>query len=222
MKDSVTPLPLRILVVALLSSSPVWAQTATLTPDDQHNAILRGTTYLKGRVTGLVLIDQDRAFTNAMRTSDTTIGTGFSVRIYTPTTWLQQQAADAAKEYRPFTERDITPEMLEPVLRVIVHPDMPTQLTAADMRRATSVQHVVLRDTARQMTVQPTTKEPFTETVSSAHRDAAYQGLVATFPLDAVAGLRKADKNGEFYIVVVGQVGERAFKVKTKHFRGLP
>jgi hypothetical protein len=69
--------------------------------------------------------------------------------------------------------------------------------------------------------VQPLSKEPYTETASSALRDAAYQGIVATFPLDAVSNLRRT--KGEFLIVVIGQgKTERTFKVKEKHFERLP
>jgi hypothetical protein len=138
-------------------------------------------------------------------------------------TWVEQLAANAAKEYRPFTISDITEEMLEPVLRVIVHPDTPTSLTAAGMSGTSSVEHVVLRDENKRMVVQPTSKEPFTDTASSALRDMAYQGIVAKFPLDALRELRGPKGDQEFLIVVVGAgAKEKAFKVKEKHFERLP
>jgi hypothetical protein len=91
------------------------------------------------------------------------------------------------------------------------------------MAYASSAEHVVLRDENKRLVVQPTSKEPFTYTASSAMRDMAYQGIVAKFPLDAVRELRGPKGDQEFLIVVVGEGrAERVFKVKEKHFERLP
>jgi hypothetical protein len=181
---------------------------------------------MKGRLSGLSLVDSGRAWSNALVASAnryaTTAGTGFSLRVYTPKTWVEQLASNAAKEYRPFTISDITEEMLEPVLRVVVYPDKPTYLSGAGMAGSSSAEHVVLRDENKRLVVQPISKEPFTDTASSAMRDMAFQGIIAKFPLDAVRELRGAKGDKEFLIVVVGAgTKEKEFRVKEKHFERL-
>ena len=69
----------------------------------------------------------------------------------------------------------------------MVYPDKPTRLNGAGISRSSSVEHVVLRDEAKTLVVQPISKEPFTDTASSAIRDMAYEGIVAKFPLDRLA-----------------------------------
>jgi hypothetical protein len=83
--------------------------------------------------------------------------------MYSPLTWIKQQASDAAKQYRTFTRSDVTAEMLQPVLRIVVFPSTPTHVTAAGMRQASSVEHVVLRDVRRAKALQPTSKDAFSE-----------------------------------------------------------
>jgi hypothetical protein len=91
------------------------------------------------------------------------------------------------------------------------------------MRNASSAEHVVLRDENKRLVVQPISKEPFTDTASSALRDMAYEGILARFPLDAVRELRGAKAGNEFLIVVVGAgTTEKEFRVKEKHFERLP
>jgi hypothetical protein len=203
------------------------AQTQVLTDAEKTDAIRAGVRE-KGALTGLVLRDTGQGWANAFssglnkyQTANT--NTGFSLRVYTPRTWVEQEASNAAKEYRPFTMSEITEEMLEPVLRVVVYPDMPTVLSGSGMSNASSVEHVVLRDGNKRLVMQPIAKEPFTDTTSSALRDAAYQGLTAKFRLDALCELRGPKMNQEFFIVVVGQgTKEKEFKVKEKHFDRLP
>jgi hypothetical protein len=151
---------------------------------------------------------------NAYNKSGT--NTGFSVRVYTPKTWVEQLASNAAKEYRPFTVADITEEMLEPVLRVIVYPDKPTSVGFGSTNGTSSAEHVVLRDENKKTVVQPISKEPFSDR-------ADYQGVVAKFSLDSVREVRGPKGDKEFLIVVVGAATkEKEFKVKEKHFERLP
>ena len=209
------------LAVVVTAAATVSAPKQILTDRDKTDAVQVGTKQ-KGRLTGLSLIDSGQSWVNALDPQAAT-NTGFSLRVYTPTTWVQQQAADAAKFYRPFTLSEITEEMLEPVLRVVVYPDKPTKITGRSLAFTSSAEHVVLRDTAKALVVQPLSEEPFTDTVSSAFRDAAFVGLVATFPLEAVQQLRGPTGDKEFLIVVVGEGRrERQFKVKEKHFERLP
>jgi hypothetical protein len=176
----------------------------------------------KGHLTGLSLTPSFGDVFSASLANGKNASSGFSLRIYTPMTWVEQLAADAAKEYRPFTIADVTDEMLEPVLRVIVYPDKPTTLTAAGTRTASSVEHVVLRNKSK-VVVQPISKEPFTDTASSALRDMAYQGITATFSLDAVRELRGSRDDQEFSVIVIGEgAREKEFVVKAKHFERLP
>ena len=222
MRALLSPAVVCFAVVGLVTLS---AQTQTLT--DQHKAdAVRTGTKAKGKLTGLSLLDSGATWANALSATSANPGgtgsTGFSLRVYTPMTWIEQLASNAAKEYRPFTLSDITEEMLEPVLRVIVHPDTPSTLTAAGMAGTSSAEHVVLRDENKRLVVQPTSKDPFTETASSALRDMAYQGIVAKFPLDALRELRGPKGDKEFFIIVVGARSEKVFKVKEKHFERLP
>lgn len=183
-----------------------------------------------GRFTGLLLTDTGRAWGNALTAmnnsmnhrADATAGVGFSLHVYTPKTWIAQLSSNAAKEYRPYDLSNITEADLEPVLRVEVYPDMPTVLNGEGMRLSQSVQHVVLRDDKRRLVVQPVSVDGFTQTASSAMRDKVYEGLVATFRLDAVEQLRGESQDHEFLIVVIGHGSEKTFKIKTKHFEHLP
>jgi hypothetical protein len=215
-------------------ASPIAAPSSTsggfMSERDKADAIMRGTK-MKGRMTGLLLQDSEQAFASALSAglnrglSQSGTNTGFSLRVYTPKAWLMQLAADAAKEYRSFTVRETTDEMLEPVLRVVVYPDKPTYVTASGMLGTSSVQHVILRDEQKRLVVQPSFKEDFEETASNAMGGkAAFQGLRAQFPMDGVRELRGPNNDREFYIVVIGSAvsKEKEFKVKQKHFASLP
>jgi hypothetical protein len=215
-----------LAVACMAGAVVVSAQKQTLTDQEKIEAVQIGTK-AKGKLTGLSLLDSGRAFSNALVASSNryaaTAGNGFSLRVYTPMTWVEQVASDAAKQYLPFTIGDITDEMLEPVLRIIVHPDKPRSLTGAGFSMASSVEHVVLRDEDKRLVVQPISKEPFTETASSALRDMAYEGIVVKFPQAAVRELRGPKGDKEFLIIVVGEgVKEKEFKIKEKHFERLP
>jgi hypothetical protein len=182
---------------------------------------------MKGKLTGLFLQDSGQAFLAALNSGSNQSGTntGFSLRIYTPKAWVMQAAADAAKEYRPFGIADVSDELLESVLRVIIYPDKPTYVTASGMRGTSSVQHVVLRDETKRIVVQPTFKEEFEVVAANAIGGRAiYYGLRAKFPMDSVRELRGSGNDRGFYIVVIGTEGgkEREFEVKRKHFPDLP
>lgn len=215
---------LLVLVMILMTVVTPSAQQG-LTDSDIADAIRLGQRE-KGKLTGLSLTDVGRGWVNALilagnRYADTA-GTGFSLRVYTPLTWIQQQASNAAKEYRPFALSDVTQEMLEPVLRVIVYPDKPTKLTAGGMSMSSSVQHIVARDADKRMVLQPLSKEPFTDVASSALRDMAYQGIITKFPLEGIADLRGPSANREFLLVIIGEgTQEKVFTVKEKHFISL-
>jgi hypothetical protein len=194
----------------------------SFTREELEGAIKLGISQ-KGRCTGLQLQDGGRAFMNALMKPSDQMGTGFSIVVYAPLEWIAQQASDAAKQYRPFTVDDVTDQLRLPVLRVVVHPDMPHNMTARGRATTSSVQHVVLRDDSKQIVAQPVAKEPFEEEASNAlGAHATYMGLRATFSIDDLAKVRGPNGDGEFFVTVVGDgTAEKNFKVKTKHFAHL-
>jgi hypothetical protein len=216
-----------IIAALLVSSVAVGsAQKMVLTPDDVLLAVTEGLRN-KNKEHGLDLQDVGSLFANAMASGNSKnssgSGTGFSVLVYTPTTWVTQQAARAAKEYRSFAPTDVTGEMVAPVLRVVVEPDTPTSVTAKGVVGTSSVQHVVLRDESKKIAVQPKSKEETTREVSNAMGGKkVYTGLNAIFDLDDVMKVRGPNHDAEFFITVIGTTGEeKDFKVKKKHFERL-
>ena len=223
-----TPLPTE-------TTSP--APTATPAPENRHsgatlNGLDRGAvdqairlgTQRKGRPQGLVLVDSAQQFAAALGTAGAKSKNGFHLLVYTPLAWIQQLASDAAKEYRHFDEADVPEEAAEQVLRVVAYPDTPNTVTATGMAGTSSVRHVVLRDEARRIVVQPTFKEEFTEETSNAMGGhATFTGLRLKFSMDAVRELRGPNGDREFFITVIGTSGEeKDFRVKKKHFDDLP
>jgi hypothetical protein len=199
---------------------------------DVRAAMARGH-QLRGEFAGLNLSDSARSFLNAMGAVSSALNktpvnqantsSGFSVQLFTPQTWITQIASDAAKEYREVDAQMFQPEDFESVLRVIVHPDTPTYVSAAGMLGTSSVRHVVIRDAQRKTVIQPVLVEPWTEKVSNAMGGkAVFVGVQALFTLDDFRRLRGSDDQ-EFFITVIGASGEeKDFKVKKKHFEHLP
>jgi hypothetical protein len=124
----------------------------------------------KGREQGLVLVDVGQTWVRALDGLNTGLNgasadrsgtnTGFKVVLYTPIAWIRQHASDAAKEFRTLTAENVTDDLTEPVLRVIVFPDTPTYVIASGFWNTSSVQHAVLRDSKKRIVVQPVFKEP--------------------------------------------------------------
>lgn len=198
------------------------AQKAQLTDDDIAAAIAAGAKD-KNKEHGLVLEDSGMKFLNAMASPNATGPTGFSVIVYSPTTWIEQLSADAAREYKELKLEDLTDNDKAPVLRVIVNPNVPTRITGGSTAGSSSVQHVVLRGSNKKGAVQPISKDEFTTPVQNAMgAKLEYVGVRAVFPLDQLQPLRSSDKDGEFLITVVGEKGEKNFTVKKKHFEKLP
>ncbi len=108
--------PFVIAAAVIIAVANLHAQKQTLSEQDKADAIRIGVK-AKGKLTGLSLTDAGRAFGNALVAMSNpyvpTGGTGFSLRVYTPKTWVEQLASNAAKEYRPFTIADITEEMMD-------------------------------------------------------------------------------------------------------------
>jgi hypothetical protein len=171
----------------------------------------------------LVLRDVGQGFANAMAALSTprwqapATKSGLWLEIYTPLSWVSQQAATAEREYRAF---ELTPEMLAPVVRVYAHPDTPDIVTARGAAGTRSVQHVVMQNRRRSITVQPLEGEEFIEESRNAMGGSlTYRGQVVTFAFDDVLRLHQ---EGEFDVVVVATSGEKRYTVKRKHFARLP
>ena len=172
----------------------------------------------------LVLRDAGQGFANAMaimaapRWSTPATKSGLWLEVYTPLSWVSQQAAIATREYREFF---VTPEMVAPIVRIYAHPDTPDIVTARGAAGTRSVQRVVMQNHRRTVTVQPLSTA---RTSSSRRRTPSaarltYTGQEVTFALDDV---HRLFAEGEFDIIVVGTAGEKRYTVKRKHFERLP
>jgi hypothetical protein len=187
---------------------------------------------LKGQGTGLVLTDAAQGVLNVLTAladgmnncpGCSNTKSGFSVVAFTPLTWIEWQASQAAKEYRTFDLSMVTEEMAAPVLRIRVNPDIPSHVIASGLAGTSSVQHVVLRCAQKKTVIQPLNKSTFVVTVKNAMGgNAQYEGVEAIFPLDGVAQLRGPRGDQEFFVTVVGTGYEKNFKIKQKHFKQLP
>ena len=110
-----------------LNAPPVAPATITVTPA-LDRAVALGIKK-KNANHALVLRDAGQGFANAMaalsapRWRQPATKSGLWLEVYTPLSWVSQQAATATREYREFFVKD---EMLEPVVRVYAHPDTPT------------------------------------------------------------------------------------------------
>jgi hypothetical protein len=201
-----------------------------LTRDEIQAAITLGMA-AKGKVMGLVLTDVGRGIMNALaatKYNSSPLGSGFSIIVYTPTAWVEQQASDAAKEYRTIAPEDLSSEEFQaPILRIVIHPDTPGTLgggnAGAKAVAAFSAQHVVLRDETKRIVIQPLGKEEYGEEVANGlGARQTYAGIRASFSLDEIGKVRGPSGDGEFFVTVVGGNEEKNFKIKGKHFEHLP
>jgi hypothetical protein len=130
---------------------------------------------------------------------------GFGLRILTPTEWLVQQASDAAARGTPLQASAVTPDMIRPVLHVLGYYSVPGGVGG--------VTNVYVMDASNKNSLQPSATAPFFSQ--------GVTGLLAEFPLDALAQLRRQDL--EFDVVVTAANGKsKSFKIKKQAFAGLP
>ena len=144
---------------------------------------------------------------------------GYTIHVYTAESWIEEQAARARGEMMPFTLEDVPREMRMPYLRVVALPSTANYLTGAGLSMASPVHRVVLSSTDRAETIQPLETSNSTVEGNNAFRSVTYGSASAVFTLRDVERLRQMDKNGEFFIVVVGDNQNKFFKVKSKFFR---
>jgi hypothetical protein len=204
-------------VVLTQGKAPFW--NYPLTDELVERAIAEGS--VRGEDFGLWMTDSGSAWGNAF-VDDQSGTTGFSVLIYSPYSWINQQASWAAKKYKKFDAAELNWEAMD-LLRVYANPDVPLRLGNLG---ATGVEHVVIRSTAKHNfeVAQPVEIEGDLEyTQNSFGAEWAGESQVAMFLMEDVLRIAAADKKGEFFILIIGVSGEeKKFKVKTKHFKRLP
>jgi len=130
---------------------------------------------------------------------------GFGIRILTPTEWLVQLAGDDAAKGTPLQPTAVTPDMTRPVLHVLGYYSAPGTLGG--------VSSVALTDSSHKNMLQASASSPFFAQ--------GVIGMLAEFPLDALAQLRQQDP--EFEVIVTASNGKtKNFKIKKQQFAGLP
>ncbi len=189
------------------SAPPASRPRAGLSESSIAEAIIVGQ---QRRTAGLRLLDNGQRWT-----SDSAGGSRIRLQIHTPLAWIQQLAADAAVASRPFTMSDVTDEMTEPVLLIVVCAEVSGAPNGVDVPW---VRQVLLR--ANGMTpVRPAAAMPFAEHVlSAAGNSSVFEGMRVTFPLDAVRRLRGARGDAEFVIVMIGASGEEKMVPVTREY----
>lgn len=214
------------LLVAALASAKDKKRAFYAYPLDEAriSAAIRVGSESGGRSTGLSLRDSAQGWAHAL--GDQTATTGFSVDVYTPFSWIAQNASWKAKKYQTFSREDVTPDMLEGILRVYANPDRPNQVSQQGLIGTSGVEHVIIRSTRKKRfeVLQPIDLEPDAVYAQNAFgASVSLTSQAATFDLEQVKRIAALDKKGEFFIVVIGESGEeKKFKVKTKHFGRLP
>jgi hypothetical protein len=205
-----------LVLTVIAATAPLFAQQ--LSDQQVQQAIASGNG--KHRQIGLTLIDQQTAFLSGMACA--TCGqSGYKIVVYNPAQWIEHSADQAKSEMQPFSITDVTAEMREPNLHVIALPSRAEYLTGAGISGSSSVHRIVLSDTARQTTIQPTDVKMATVQGNSALRSVDYTMASAYFPMSAVASLQANDSKGEFFIVVVGDNQNKFFKVKSRDMKTL-
>src|SRR3989304_1919171 len=116
---------LLILIFALAIVWPAIAISPTVTDAEILAAIQRGSK-TKNQPHGLNLEDQTVNVLNAISNLNRPTwawsqGGGFSIAAFTPITWIEQMAANAARDYKEFGLRDVTEDMTRPVLFIVVY-----------------------------------------------------------------------------------------------------
>jgi hypothetical protein len=184
---------------------------ASLTDSQVDSAILQGLHDPSPNGIGLYLNDVQTAIGSGLADNGASATNGFSVIVYSAFHWIEYQAALAHHQMRPFTARDVTPEMRADVVRVVALPNTPANLNGRGIAASSGVARVVICDMSKTVTVQPLSEQASTVTSDSALRSKDYTSMASSFNRAEVEALRSKDKRGEFYVVVIGESGERKF-----------
>ncbi len=188
--------------------------------DEQVTAAIERALHGKRHDIGLALNDIQTAFFSGLgnRTSGTS---GFTIYMFTPTSWIEFQAVRARREMMPFGLNDVTSDMRMPYLHVLALPSTADYITGVGLSMASSVRRVVMSNTERTETIQPLDLSHGTVQSNSAFRSVDYVSAGAVFRMQDVQRLRGMDKNREFFIVVVGDNQNKFFKIKERFFKQL-
>lgn len=222
-----TPSKMSLLLIVFLLGFARLAHAqnlnSVLTTEQINAAIAHGITD-PGQSQGLVLVDAGNQFTQSMAVLNSSLGnqkpwdqvpaSGFQITVFTPWSWIAQQASNAAQQGRRFGSEDVTEDMLRPVIRIVALPSTPPPAGSGLNfgQDVSPVGNVRLADASKKNPVEPENRIPF-----------VYQnlsGLTAEFSLDDLARVRQG--NSEFYILVTGPKNSHDFKVKKKHLARLP
>lgn len=229
MRREEVPGSLRPNTTANSSEANTSARQAGVDRDTRHGlresdvatAIVRGLRQ-RGATPGLRLLDTGETGTQVPESGRTAPRPLFRLQIHTPLSWIQQLASEAARSSRRFGLDDVTDEMTKPVLRVTAYSEVAPR--ARGTAGSSWVRHAVLRDGSGRLVIQPISKEAFSEHVlRAAGGSTVAEGVVLTFPLDAVRRLR--DESGEtaFFITVLGPAGEKKdLRIQAKDVAALP
>jgi hypothetical protein len=213
-----SPLPAVAAAADVPGPSSHTATSHVLNESEIAAAIERGSRE-NLRAVGLTLIDVQTALLSGIACTACK-QSGYTVKVFTPVKWIEFQAASAKRELKPFSMADVTPEMRQPLLRVVAEPSKAAYINGTGLAGASSVHRVVLADRNKQNLVQPLTNELGSVEDNSALRSITYSNAFATFRLADVDVIR-GDDNGEFFVVVVGDNQNKYFKIKTRMFKNL-
>jgi hypothetical protein len=191
----------------------------TLNDSEVAAAVLKGSHESPARI-GLTLVDMETLLLSGMFCKECG-QSGYSIVVYTPLKWIEYQAAVAHRQLRPFSYAAVTPQMREPILRVMAYPSKADYITGTGLSMSSSVMRVVLTDGTKQNIIQPLTNENGTVESNSALRSFTYTSASASFNLEDVDQIRGTANNGEFFVAVVGTNQNKYFKVKTRMFKAL-
>lgn len=188
--------------------------------DAQVNAAIESAGRGKRHHIGLTLNDVQTAIFSGMA-CQTCRTSGYTITIYTPEMWIEQQAANAAREMRPFSAADVTDEMRQPDLRIEALPSTADHITGSGLAWSSSVHRVVLSDTSRNVIIQPLQTLHGQIEDNSAFRSVSYASASSAFSMNDVNRIRDMDRKNEFFVVVVGDKQNKFFKVKQRDFKEL-
>lgn len=190
--------------------------TMTRLTDEQVTQAIQQGLASRHRI-GLTLNDLQTSMTG--RCFKCNHASGFTISIYRPAQWIEEVAAQAKRDMRPYSISDVSEQMRQSYLHVIALPSTPDYLNARGLARSSSVKRIVLCDTSRQVTIQPIELAHDTIQLDSALRSAQLASAQALFPMSSVARLRQLDPKREFFVVIIGDHQDKWFKVKAKfHF----
>lgn len=134
------------------------ASVQLLTDAEVKEALLQGRQTPDPKTVGAYLEDSGRAFASAL--ADGQSVSGYTVRVYNAKQWIQLQAAIAAREMRPFSESDVTPDLYRRLLHVVASPSTPDKLTGRNMAAASNVTRIVLEEGPAHAVTQPLSLAP--------------------------------------------------------------